>query len=335
MSKTLKIILCIVAVAVLLAVAVGAYYGIEIGGGFRESEQVEVEVPKGAGASTIGRILQEKGVIGNALVFRLFTYGKSYEFQYGTFVLDPSNSYAELIEVLETSTAKRETHTLTVPEGTEAREIVAMLVKLGLGTEQEIKNIINTYNFDFELLSSLPKDTEYRLEGYLFPDTYEIYAEASRENIIAIIQKMLDNFESKTAELRKAAQGKDFHDIIIMASIIEREGQKADELPLVSSVFYNRIKIGMKLQSCATVQYILEERKPVLTYADTEIDNPYNTYMYEGLTPGPIANPGLAAISAAISPAQSDYLYFVAKGDGGHLFGKTYQDHMNNIASVS
>jgi UPF0755 protein len=208
-----------------------------------------------------------------------------------------------------------------------------MLVELELGTKEEIKQIINTYYFDFPLLSQMPTNTEYRLEGYLFPDTYQVYQEASAENIVSIIQRMLDNFQSKTADLQ--AQADNWNEIIILASIIEREGQKAEELPLVSSVFHNRINQGIKLESCATVQYILEERKPILSWADTEIDNPYNTYMYQGLTPGPIANPGLAAIEAAMNPATSDYLFFVAKNDGSHLFGRTYQEHLNNIEAVS
>lgn len=334
MKKSIKILLAAVAVIVLVAVGVIGFVFAEIHAVGRRENEITVEIPQGAGASVIGRILKENGVIGNALIFRLYTYGKNYAFQYGTFTLNPSDGYGALIEDLQQTHALRETVTLTVPEGTEVREIVDMLVALELGSKEEIKQIINTYDFDFPLLSQMPTNTEYRLEGYLFPDTYQIYTEATAENIASIIQRMLDNFQSKTAELQAQAGG-DFEEIIILASIIEREGQKAEELPLVSSVFHNRIKQGIKLESCATVQYILEERKPILSWADTEIDNPYNTYMYEGLTPGPIANPGLAAIKAAMNPATSDYLFFVAKNDGSHLFGRTYQEHLNNIKAVS
>lgn len=334
MKKSIKILVAALAVLVLAAVAVIGYGFIEIRAVGRKSGEVTVEIPQGAGASIIGKVLQENGVIGNALVFRLYTYGKFYDFQYGTFTLDPSDGYAALIEDLQQMQARRDTVTLTVPEGTEVREIVDMLVELELGSKEEIKQIINTYEFDFPLLSQMPTNTEYRLEGYLFPDTYQIYKDATEENIVSIIQRMLDNFQSKTSDLQTQASG-DFQDIIILASIIEREGQKAEELPLVSSVFHNRINQGIKLESCATVQYILEERKPVLSWADTEIDNPYNTYMYQGLTPGPIANPGLAAIEAAMNPATSDYLFFVANNDGSHLFGRTYQEHLKNIEAVS
>lgn len=337
MKKKMKMLMAAAAVIVLVAVAAGGYYLGEINGTWRRSASVEVEIPQGAGASAIGDLLQEKGIIGHSLLFRLYTYGKSYAFQYGTFTLDPSDSYAAIIEDLEQMKSLRETVTLTVPEGTEVREIVDMLVAMELGTKEEIKQIINTYAFDFPLLSKLPTDTEYRLEGYLFPDTYEIYKEASAENIASIFQRMLNNFQTKTADLQTkiAQEGGDFNEVIILASIIEREGQKASELPIVSSVFHNRINRGIKLESCATVQYILEERKPILSWADTEIDDPYNTYMYQGLTPGPIANPGLAAIEAAIEPATTDYLFFVANSDGSHLFGRTYQEHLNNIEAVS
>ncbi len=337
MKKGMKILVAVVAVVVLLAVAAVGYVVAEVNGSLRRAGEVRIEVPQGAGASVIADLLQENGVIGNALLFRLYTYGKDYDFQYGTFVLDPADGYDAILEDLEQMQTLRDTVTLTVPEGTEVREIVDMLVAMELGTKEEIKQIINTYAFDFPLLSTLPTDTEYRLEGYLFPDTYEIYDEATTENIASIFQRMLDNFQAKTAELqtRIEQEGGDFNEIIILASIIEREGQKAEELPIVSSVFHNRIDQGIKLESCATVQYILEERKPVLSWADTEIDNPYNTYMYQGLTPGPIANPGLAAIEAAIDPATSDYLFFVANSDGSHLFGRTYQEHLNNIEAVS
>ncbi len=334
MKKSIKILIAAAAMVVLISTAVIGYVFAEIAAVGRKDGEVTVEIPQGAGASVIGRVLQENGVIGNAFIFRLYTYGKNYAFQYGTFTLDPSDGYDALIEDLQQTQALRDTVTLTVPEGTEVREIVDMLVELELGTKEEIKQIINTYAFDFPLLSQMPTDTEYRLEGYLFPDTYQVYKEASAENIASIIQRMLDNFQSKTADLQAQAGG-DFNEIIILASIIEREGQKAEELPLVSSVFHNRINQGIKLESCATVQYILEERKPILSWADTEIDNPYNTYMYEGLTPGPIANPGLAAIKAAMNPATSDYLFFVANSDGSHLFGRTYQEHLNNIEAVS
>ncbi len=337
MKKGIKILIAVVAIVVLAAVAAVGYVAAEINGSLRRAGEVRIEVPQGAGASVIADLLQENGIIGNALIFRLYTYGKTYAFQYGTFTLDPADNYAAIIEDLEQMQTLRDTVTLTVPEGTEVREIVDMLVAMELGTKEEIKQIINTYAFDFPLLSTLPTDTEYRLEGYLFPDTYEIYDEATTENIASIFQRMLDNFQAKTAELqtRIEQEGGDFNEIIILASIIEREGQKAAELPIVSSVFHNRIDRGIKLESCATVQYILEERKPVLSWADTEIDNPYNTYMYQGLTPGPIANPGLAAIEAAIDPATTDYLFFVANSDGSHLFGRTYQEHLNNIEAVS
>jgi UPF0755 protein len=123
-------------------------------------------------------------------------------------------------------------------------------------------------------------------------------------------------------------------DAVTLASIIEMEGQQAEELPMISSVFHNRMKISMNLQSCATVNYILpvEDRKWILTYDDMAIDNPYNTYKYSGLPPTPISNPGIVALKAAVEPAESEYLYFVAKGDGTgtHAFSKTLEEHEAN-----
>ncbi len=167
------------------------------------------------------------------------------------------------------------------------------------------------------------------LEGFLFPDTYYISEDLNEEEIIKIF---LDRFnqiyiENDISEhiLEKNISLNDF---ITMASIVEREAVKPEERAIISGIFYNRLGIDMPLQSCATVQYILKERKPILSIADTKINSPYNTYINKGLPPTPIASPGLDAILATLNPNKTDYIYFVAKGDGGHEFSKTYEEHL-------
>ena len=180
------------------------------------------------------------------------------------------------------------------------------------------------YGTEFE--KNIPERNN-RLEGYLFPETYEFYATDSAETII---KKMLggfdyiwtDEYDRRCAELSMSVD-----DVVILASIIEREAGSIAEMKKVSSVFHNRLKIGMALQSYATVQYILPERKDVLSVSDTKIDSPYNTYLYPGLPEGPIANPGRAAVEAALYPEDTEYYYFKVNDDGVTVFSENLTEH--------
>jgi len=169
---------------------------------------------------------------------------------------------------------------------------------------------------------------EKKLEGYLFPETYFVNYDISEEQIIEI---MVDQFNKVfTKELEE--RGKEFNfarrDVIILASIIEKEAAKEEERPLISAVFHNRLKKRWYLESCATVQYALGKHKNRLTYKDLKVDSPYNTYAHFGLPPGPICNPGFGSIEAALYPADSDLMFFVAEGEGTHRFSKYYQKHL-------
>ena len=167
------------------------------------------------------------------------------------------------------------------------------------------------------------------LEGFLFPDTYYISKEATNEQIIKMfLDRFSEVYEEQQLESKIQESGLNINEFITLASIVEREAVKKEERPIIAGIFYNRLSIQMPLQSCATVQYILKERKPVLSIADTKIDSPYNTYLIKGLPPAPIASPGLDAILATSNPQQTKFLYFVAKGDGGHEFSETYEQHL-------
>jgi len=182
-----------------------------------------------------------------------------------------------------------------------------------------------------EAFLKLVKDSEKNSEGYLFPDTYEVPKKYGAEKMAKV---MLSNFNQLAIENkftdRAEELGFSLDEIIILASIIEKEAKFSDEKNRVSTVFHNRLKIGMKLQSCATIQYILGEPKEILDENDLKIDSPYNTYLYKGLPPGPICNPGLDSIIAALEPNEEDYLYFVLGENGRHIFSKTYQEHLMN-----
>jgi len=186
-------------------------------------------------------------------------------------------------------------------------------------------------SFDYAFMNGLPSGSD-RLEGFLFPETYEIYVSATAHDIV---DKMLSQFDKVfTEDCYKRAEelGMSVRDIITIASIIEREARIDEDRSLVASVIYNRLDINMSLQMCSTVQYILGDPKAVLSTADTQIDHPYNTYQNPGLPPGPICSPGEASIMAALYPADTDYIYFVVseKLDGSHAFSSNYNQFLKD-----
>jgi UPF0755 protein len=226
---------------------------------------------------------------------------------------------------------KAETVRFTIPEGYDIKRTSAKLTEDGLINAETFAKEIETGKFDYEFLKDAPAGPN-RLEGFLFPETYEIFANANEHDII---DKMLYQFNKVFTDeyyARAEELGMSVRDVITLASIIEREARVPEDRPVIASVFYNRLKIKMPLQSCATVQYILGEQKPVLSIKDTKIESPYNTYLHPGLPPGPIASPGADSIKAALYPADTDYLYFLAKGDGSHAFSSTYEQFLKDKA---
>ncbi len=324
------LILVTVAVLITWCVVVAAN---DINAFIKEDETIVVTIPKGASVDQIGKILEDNGVIDSKLAFKGYCkFKKSSGFQYGEYELNSNMCYKEIITALKKSSETRETATITIPEGYEQREIVDLLVEKGYADRAVLEEVLANYDFDYDFVRSLPKRNS-RLEGYLFPDTYEIFV----GDEVSIVNTMLANFQKKVLEdeeIKKLLAKSDYtlDEIIVMASIIEREGANDNEFGKVASVFYNRLdsKTYPYLESCATVQYVLPERKPVLSIADTEMDNPYNTYINKGLPPGPIACPGLAAIKASLAPEETEYYFFVASADGT-IFSKTYQEHLSNV----
>ncbi|MPM88934.1 hypothetical protein SDC9_136038 [bioreactor metagenome] len=236
--------------------------------------------------------------------------------------------YLEIVSSLQKTATFQETVRVTIPEGKELREIIDILAQANVCSADELWDAVKTHTYDYDFLKDLP-DRENRLEGYLFPDTYEFFTGSDADTVI---KKFLNNFDSKwTDEFTQRAKELDMSidQVVTLASIIEREAVGDSDRDVVSSVFHNRLnsKSMTLLQSCATVQYVLKERKAVLTYDDIKIDSPYNTYIYPGLPIGPIASPGLASIKAALYPASTDYYYFVVSASGEHIFSKTLAEH--------
>ena len=296
----------------------------------KPSSDLSVKIEKGSTVGRIARELKDAGLIEYRWAFVLFAKvtGNADSFQYGTYVLNTDMDYLELVTNLQKTASFRATVTVMIPEGAELREIIATLDEKNVCTAEELWDAVENHPFDYDFLQNLP-ERENRLEGYLFPDTYEFFEQS---DAVTVLTKFLDNFEVKfSQELRDRAQeiGMSIDEVVTLASIIEREAASDEDRATVSSVFHNRLNSTQYplLQSCATVQYVLQERKSVLTYDDIKIDSPYNTYLYEGLPIGPIASPGLASIRAALYPETTDYYFFVVSADGTHIFSKTLAEH--------
>ena len=291
----------------------------------RGTTLVKVTIPPGATAREVGEILQSRGVIKSALAFRLFAlwYGVDQQLKPGVYQLQPGANLKYLLDQLVAGKVWEEE--FTIPEGYTLKQIAQLLEAKGLMSQEEFWQAVSK-PYDYEFLAGIPPGPKY-LEGFLFPDTYRVAVGDKPETII---RKMLDRFQEVYSEVsRHRAPGLELNTLqmVTLASLVEKEAKLDAERPLIAGVFLNRLKKGMKLESCATVEYLLEEPKPVLTYQDLEIDSPYNTYRVFGLPPGPIASPGRASLLAALNPAPTDYLYFVARPDGSHEFSRTLEEH--------
>lgn len=314
----------------------------------RSSEPIRVVVPQGASGRTIAGILQEKGLIRSPFVFRLTCTlsGSSGRLKPGAYEFTQSMSVPDVVKRLVRGETLQSW--ITVPEGFTARQIADTLQAKQLANPQEFLNLALRPGYGFYNRSFAHGDS---LEGYLFPDTYLVdRVSGPRE----ILDKMLDAFEKKAFEPRRARIEKviasrfnlgpaslpeGFHRILTMASLVEREAKVGRDRPLIAAVLWNRLKKNMRLEVDATVTYRPGESttNKARTYLrDLQTDSEYNTYRRAGLPPGPICNPGVAAIDAVLNPAQADYLYYVARPDGSHVFSRTFEEHVkakNAIAS--
>lgn len=301
------------------------------------AKEVEIEIPEGAYLSEIANILYKKGLIKYTDKFIEFAIaeGNSNKYKYGVFYLNINMSYEDLSKALQQVGGTKNSVKITIPEGYELRQIIDLLVEKGIGSSEGFKNTILNSDFDYWFLQDAKKSDVY-LEGYLFPATYTLSKDSSEESVLKEMLNKFDSIFTEDMKTRASQLNMSVHEIITLASIVEREAANDDERDLVASVFYNRLnsKTYPYLESCATVQYILKERKPVLSNADTNIDSPYNTYKNPGLPPNPIASPGLESIKATLYPATSDYLFFVLGNDGKHVFSKTYNQHLAAISKI-
>lgn len=294
-----------------------------------DSTLVLVTVPKGSSTSKIASILKENDLIKNERAFKMLSKNieADSKMKAGDYKFSKSLTSEEIINKLVSGEIFVETNSFTIPEGYNNNQIIETLVSEGLIDEDKFMTELSNGTFDYKFMEMI--DREYNLEGFLFPDTYVIKKDASEHEIIDVMLRRFDDVFLDSYYDRMKEQEMDLNQIITLASIIEKEAAVDRERKLVSSVFYNRLDINMKLESCATVQYTMDEVKAVLSFADIAVDTPYNTYKYPGLTPAPIASPGEKSILAALYPDDTNYLYFVVSnlGDGSQYFSKTYREH--------
>ena len=282
-------------------------------------------IPNGASFNRISKELEESGLIRSHRVFSLWVKitGLESEIKAGEYLLSPSMSPLEILQILRQGRVT--THTITIPEGFSIMQIADLFNKAGLAEKEFFLEAANNSEIlkKYNILAN-------SLEGYLYPDTYRMAKGLSAISIIEILVSRFMEVYNDIIEKSDTAE-MSMEELITLASIIEKETGKSFERPIVSSVFHNRLKKGMKLESDPTVIYGIQDFNGKITKKDLTTRTPYNTYMVSGLPPGPIANPGKAAIEAALKPAETNYLFFVSKNDGTHIFSETYRDHVNAV----
>ncbi len=293
------------------------------------TESTILEIPSGSTTKAIGKLLEEKGIILNeeAFVAKVKSLGVANELKAGNYQLSASMSVEDIVNVITSGKTYTERVKVVIPEGYEVRQIIDRLEQAGLIDRATFEDELVNGQFDYPFIAGIDRTT--RLEGYLFPATYQFSKDISEHDIINQMLRAFDKVFDQSYYEKAKALNMSVEEVITLASIIEREAMVTEERAIVSSVFHNRLIKPMRLQSCATVQYVLGERKEVLSIKDTQIDSPYNTYKHNGLPPAPIASPGKASIDAALNPAQTDYLFFVTtnNGDGSHYFSRTLEEH--------
>lgn len=323
----------------LLVAAVVAFFAISV---FLEytrtssgEETVIVQIPKGASEKTIAAVLKDAGVINHEISFRLKMKGSPHrgKLNYGKYTLNEDMCLDSVIEALLRPSELKEGVKLTIPEGLSAQMIANRCEELGLVNADDFLRELKHGKFDYDFIKNIPdnKGAEYKLQGYLFPNTYMLSMDADAHKII---DTLLGEFEKQYSKVSQMLpKGMDMNEAIVRASLIEREAKVDSERRTISGVIQNRLDINMRLQIDASVVYVISDGlydvERVL-YKDLEIDSPYNTYKNTGLPIGAICSPGLASIKAAMTPQKHDYLYYhtdTDKNDGSHIFSETFSQH--------
>lgn len=295
-----------------------------------KARDIVMVVPQQSTATQVGQLLKDHELIRSPFIFVLYARWKNLDgsLKTGEYMLSNGLTTPQMLD--ELVDGRLAAVTITIPEGLTMTQVAELLETKGLVGREEFLAVAAREDFTCKNLESRPKG-ERRLEGYLFPDTYQV---TRGESAHFIIDLMLKRFEQEIEDLNYLARAKKagltLHEAVTLASLVEREAKIDAERPLIAGVIHNRMKKSMLLQIDATVQYALGTNKPQVYYKDLEVDSPYNTYKNNGLPPGPIAMPGRSSLLAAVEPAKTLYLYYVARPDGSHAFATNYDDHKTN-----
>jgi UPF0755 protein len=300
--------------------------------------QKQVEIPIGSSVTKIGETLELKGIIKDARVFKYYVKFKNESgFMAGEYRFSPSMNISEIVSRLKTGKLmQKPVVAITVPEGKQLKEIAHLIAKATKKSDEEVFNRMNDKTYLKTLVAKYPdiltneifnNKVKYPLEGYLYPATYPFYKQ--HLSVDEIVASMLAKTKSVLATYQDQRKQKNLsvHQLVTMASLIEEEATGKVDRHNISSVFYNRLKKGMPLQTDPTVLYAQGKHKDRVLYQDLEVNSPYNTYKNNGLPPGPISNSGKSSIEAALNPAETSYYYFLATNDGSVIFTKTLEEH--------
>lgn len=297
---------------------------------FTERRKISINVSRGSNFKEISDSLEAHGVIENKLLFQLAgrVIGWTTQMKIGKYVFTEGMSNYEILSDLRTGKSTVAIP-VTIPEGYSSRQI-AVVFAHRIGTDSSLfVHLVRDSAFARELGFD-PKSFG-SLEGYLMPDTYQFYWQMDEHEIIRALVGHTRRFLDDSLGYRGGELGLNPREILTIASIVEREAMIDSERAIIAGVFYNRLRKGMKLEADPTIQFLIDDGPRRVLYRDLTIDSPYNTYLYPGLPPTPIGNPGKKSILAALHPARHKYLYFVSNGLGGHVFSKTYEEHQKAV----
>lgn len=317
-------VLCVLFVLLSIVLAYGAP------GVFLSHKKGYVHVRSHMTASEVADMLHDDGYIASPLLFRAAAVatGQAGDIKEGEYIIDTSMSVRTILEKL--TSGKSEALRLVIPEGYTVWRIAREVAAMGKISEDDFLAAAKKEEYLYPYMKS-HRTVTFPTEGFLFPDTYFIPLNATADDIVKM---MLKNFDDHlTAEMKKGidAENLSIYQFVTLASLIEKEAKYEQDRPLIASVFLNRLDKHMKLQSDASISYAMGTHKPAYSIAETQYDSPYNTYMYEGLPPGPIGNPGMDCMNAVLKAPHTSYLYFVADEDGHNYFAVTYEEHLKNV----
>lgn len=334
MNINKKRLAIICSIFIILIVLVVAFVFIQIGPYDKNNKKdIVIDIPQGATTNTISDILYKNKLIRNKVMFKLSVKlsNKAQNFKAGKYLFNQTYSNEEIINDIASGKIYNDGIKVTIPEGSTSKEIVSILVGKNLGDEETYEKLISEPKEFYDKFKFLKEEDITSLEGFLYPSTYYFDEDSSEKEILSMMLSQFNKVYTDKLRDRQKELNMTTEQVVNLASIVEKEAVLDKDRPIIASVFYNRLKIGMPLQSDATIQYIFKERKKIVTYKDLEIDSPYNSYKNKGLPPTPIASPGIKSIEATLYPEKTEYLYFVAKMDGGNNYSTNYEDHLKYV----